>query len=504
MDERTAEATTTVEKDGIHVGKSFTDDAFPVPAVLFELESHRENAVRVRVVDRVPESFPMDRIGFHPDYETENWTAYEDHRVEFERVLEPGESVETVFGIRDDDPDLETFLGDPEVEHAPVGEEIEDVLGAGDPDAVREVLSGERATLPGMDEESSEEPDRTTESAEADDDRTGTEADEYPAEPENDTASEPAPRADADGDESPAPRGIDDETMAAVTRREDHVDRSESVEDGESSDEAGSEGGEIADETTVAEDDSPGVGIGGVGDVASVVDAGSDGRDGPTAAAGDDGIAAALADEIRSGDVDEADLTVLRSELDVGIPRSVDVRIGRLQSSIADVEAYADALAEFIDEEGTAREILDGIDSRVDDVTADLEALNERVADGEGAREDLAADVDHVKDTVSEVGDRVDDLDDDVETLYEETDDAIAGVERTDERIEGAEERLERLDEEFDDVRDDFAEVDTRLTKIEDVIGDDIENIDAELAAITEHLEELESFRNRVNEAFGP
>jgi len=154
MSERTAEATTTVDEDGIRVEKSFTDDdAFPVPAVMYELSSTREDPVRVRIVDRIPESFPMDRIGFHPEYESENWTAYKDHRVEFERVVDPGDEIETVFGIRDDDPDLEGFLGTPVIEHVPVGEEIEDVLGAGDTDAVREVvLSGDRATLPGMEQ----------------------------------------------------------------------------------------------------------------------------------------------------------------------------------------------------------------------------------------------------------------------------------------------------------------------------------------------------------------
>ena len=533
MDEPTAEATTTVEADGIHVEKSFTDDAFPVPAVLFELSSHREDAVRVRVVDRIPDSFPMDRIGFHPDYESENWTAYKDNRVEFERVLEPGESVETVFGIRDDDPDLEAFLGDPEVEHVPVGEEIEDVLGTGDPDAVREVLSGDRATLPGMEEESTDQSDRTAESTESAVDQAETEADTG-AETEAETATDPESPDDAD--ESPDPRGIDDGTTAAVTRREDEEDQAESTDESgpadgtEHGDESGSDTNEAADEETVEEDDpSEAESIGAVGEIDSVVDAGADGTDESSDMGATDGIAAALADEIRSGDVEEADLAVLRSELDIGIPRSVDVRIGRLQSSIADIEAYADALAEFIDEEGTAREILDGVDSRVDDVAADIEALNEQVAAGEDAREELAADVDHVEGAVSEVGNAVEDLEDDIETLYEEVDDAMVGVERTgervdavEERVDAVEERLDRLDEEFDDcwddlaevdtrltgiedrIDDDLAEVDTRLTGIEDRLGDDIEDVDAELAEINEHLEELESFRKRVNEAFSP
>ena len=61
-----------------------------------------------------------------------------------------------------------------------------------------------------------------------------------------------------------------------------------------------------------------------------------------------------------------------------------------------------------------------------------------------------------------------------------------------------------RYDEEFDDLWNDLAEVDTRLTAIEDRLGDDLDDVEAELAEINDHLEELEAFRKRLNEAFGP
>ncbi len=533
MNERTAESTTTVEEDGISVEKSFTDDAFPVPAVMYDLSSDREDAVRVRIVDRIPDSFPMDRIGFHPDYESENWTAYKDHRVEFERVLEPGESVETVFGIRDDDPDIEEFIGVPVIEHVPVGEEIEDVLGAGEPDAVREVLSGDRATLPGM-----EDPSEV----------------EAPADEEPDT-----PTTEKERPHVPEPREIAVDTTAAVTRR----DAAESDVPLESEEPPTEDVSETEEETAESSD-------------ASDTETSE-----PATTAAEGGIASTLADEIRSGNVDEEDLDVLRSELDVGVPRSVDVRISRLQSSVADIEAYADALAEFIDEEGTAREILDGIDSRVDAVEEDVGALDSRVEAGERAHGELAtevtgieelvdemevsvgeidesvdvvessvesvesdvsgvrSDVTEVEDAVESVeesvstveetvhdvketmggivedvagveadvsglDDEVDDLGDDIETLYEGVDDAAAAAERTDGRVDEVEDRLGRFDQEFDDLWDDLAEVDARLTDIEDRLGDDLEDVDAELAEINDHLAELDAFRERLNDAFGP
>ncbi len=424
MDDQTTEATTTVEEDGLRVEKSFTDDAFPVPAVVFELSSRREEPVRARLVDQIPDSFPMDCVGFHPEYESEHWTAYKDHRVEFERVLEPGESVETVFGIRDDDPELDAFLGDPTVEHVAVDEEIEDVLGVDETDAVREALSGDRATLPGMED-------------------TGASS----------ATDRPSDAPDLTADSRPEPRVLDAGTTAAVTRHDEPVDSSVS----ETPDEAADAADDEADPETTA----------------------------PTS-----GIAAALADEIRSGDVDEADLELLREELDVGVPRSVDVRIGRLQSSVADIEAYADALAEFIDDDGTAREILDGIDSRVADVESAVDAIDTRVAAGDRAHAELAGEVKAIKADTEATREAVDGLGDDMDALHEKTD--------------GVDDRLDRFDEEFDDIWEELAAVDTRLTDIEERLGDDIADVDAELAEITDHLEELEAFRNRVNEAFGP
>ena len=573
MSERTEEATTTVDEAGIRVEKSFTDDAFPVPAVMYELSSSREDPVRVRIVDRIPESFPMDRIGFHPEYESDNWTAYKDHRVEFERVVDPGDAIETVFGIRDDDPDLDGFLGTPVIEHVPIGEDIEDVLGAGDTDAVREVLSGDRATLPGMEEplaaegEGSEPPADPPAEPEADAPEPGESHVEAAGEAPPTADAEPADdaaEADDEPDETaaPEPRDVGAGTPAVSSHTEasgaggPDPDETPVDESDEETAGAAADAGESEPDTADAESEAP--------DAADEVLEPTD--DAPDRAP-DDGLAAALASEIRAGDVADDDLETLRSELDVGVPRSVDVRVSRLQSSVADIEAYADALAEFIDGEGTAREILDSLGETVDAVESEMSAIDDRVASAEADRNDLheevsrvdesvsaataeiddvdgrvadvesdvsdveesvtaveegvdgledtvagvEATVDGVSDDVSRLDDEttglddaVDDLGDDVETLYEEVDDAAAGLEATEDRVDDAEARMERFDEEFDDLWDDLSEVDTRLTDIEERLGEDLGDVEAELDAINDHLEELEAFRKRLNEAFGP
>ena len=151
---------------GVTTEKSFDGEAFAVPAIRFELQSDHDDAVTVRLTDRIPDDFPMDNVGFHPEYENENWTAYKDHRVQFERTLEPNESLTTVYGIRlSDRSDAEKFLIEPELEEVtPVtddggqGEErmeehtITDIVSEDSSQVGRDVIAGDSG-LPGLDED---------------------------------------------------------------------------------------------------------------------------------------------------------------------------------------------------------------------------------------------------------------------------------------------------------------------------------------------------------------
>ncbi|QAU11993.1 hypothetical protein EKH57_04065 [Halorubrum sp. BOL3-1] len=494
MSERTAEAATTVDEDGIRVEKSFTDDAFPVPAVRYTLSSHREDPVRVRIVDRIPESFPMDQVGFHPEYESENWTAYKDHRVEFERVIEPDETVETVFGIRDEDPDLDGFLGTPVIEHVPVGEEIEDVLGAGDTDAVREVLSGDRATLPGMAEDDDplpEDPAKEADEASATGD---TDADTVS---EEGADAEMEPETDVDGREpetdAPEPRAVTDDGTVAMTPHEGaplgSVDET-NAESGFGSDaidepDKPPEVDDINAEATVTDESE------GPGDEPSEDD---EETDAAAALPGEGGLAAALAAEIRTGAADEEDIATIDEAFDAAVPRSVDVRIARLQSSVADIEAYADALAEFIDGEGTAREILDGIDNRVDAVESEVSTLDDRLDDADDERQAIESDVvrvdsavDSASDAVGAVEERVDAVEGDVRDVEGDIDAVEGDVRDVEGDIDAVEGEVASVDEAVGSVRDAVSAVEGDV----DDLGADLDRVEGEAEAVAETVDDL-------------
>ncbi|SEH43916.1 hypothetical protein SAMN05192561_1011094 [Halopenitus malekzadehii] len=470
-----------VEADGITVEKSFATDEFPVPAVTFRIESARSEPVRVRLTDTIPDDFPMERVGFHPDFESEHWTAYSDHRVEFDRLLEPGATVRTVFGIRGDGIDPDAFLTPPTVDHVPEGESIEDVLGADGNDPVREVVAGDRDSLPGMEDEERSAVNGHTDADVAAD--TGAAAD-----------ADAADAADGE-DEAPSPNSMDADTSPAVTAA-----TSVTVDDRNAGE--GADGDTEADADTAVDVD------------AATDDDGADDRetidDDSDEAAGEPGavdvsVASALAAEIRSGDVPEADLETLREELDLGTPRSVDVRISRLQSRIEDLAAYADALEEFIDEEGTATEVLESTREQVEDVATALDAAEARIDEAADARRSVREDLNAVEGTLDDALDDVADLEDRVADV-ESIEPAVADLETTVTDLEATVEDVDGtvavLDEEMGDVRSDIADLDTRVHDLEDVDGD-VETLESEIDRIDDELAELEAFRDRLSDAFG-
>lgn len=473
----------TVSADDVSVEKRFTADEFPVPAIKFIIESTSSDAVDIRLTDEIPESFPMDCIGFHPDYENENWTAYKDHRVEFVRTLNPEETLTTVYGIRLDEADDEpvSFLGKPklnlvstEERDGTEAEEISDILGEDNNAVVREALSEGGEGVPGM-----EEPD----------------APDAPV--ADDTTDDVPPEATA---ETPAPRPMDTDTSSVVTKRSPddppltllgETDADEEVTPVSREDEGSAEAtteGEAAPTTDRSE----------AVDVASETTG---------TASATESVAAALATEIREGRVDDDDLTLLKRELDVGVPNSVDVRIHRLQSQMDDLEAYSDALATFLDEEGTGAQLINEFRTDVESLSASLSSLETALSAAESDRVDLRNEVDDVATTVRGVESAVADVESRVDTHGEDLSSLAGDVDAlgdVPEELDALSESVERLETEVDDVRSDVAELDDGLAETHDELTSDVADLRSAIEDIRAEIEELQQFRNRLGSAFGP
>ena len=104
---------------GVSVVKRLERDAFPVPAVAFELHAERDTPATVRLVDPIPASVSANDIGFHAEYGAEQWAIENDTAV-FERQLRPGEEHTTFYGVRGADvEDIESALPEPKLEITP-------------------------------------------------------------------------------------------------------------------------------------------------------------------------------------------------------------------------------------------------------------------------------------------------------------------------------------------------------------------------------------------------
>jgi predicted nucleic acid-binding Zn-ribbon protein len=435
--------------DGLTVRKSIDSEGFPVPAVTFEINSEREDAVVVRIVDHIPESFPMEKVGFHPEYESGSWTAYPDQRVEFEHRLDPGESVTTVYGVRLKDPEeTDQFMSDPDVEAlSPASADAsEHEEGLGDstmadiapPErtgVVRDVIEGERDTVPGL-EDGEDRPadileelgDPIEEDPAADEDPT-TEA--APDDPGADGVGTGDPLADVEGEAT-----ANGEPVEAEQGTGPAGDAADPVDD------PAREGGP---------DDAPA---------------------GATPAASPGNVAVALAEEIESGQIDEETLATLGDAFG-GVPNSVDTRISHVQSRVSDIEAYADAIEEFIDENGTARELLDQLEAeteRLDARTERLEAeladdLDQRLEESREERAEIRADVEAVETLLEE---SVDDLEGD---LAEVTDDLDALADRLEDAEADLAAEVETVEDDVEAVRDDLAEIEAWREQLSSVLG---------------------------------
>lgn len=184
-----------------------------------------------------------------------------------------------------------------------------------------------------------------------------------------------------------------------------------------------------------------------------------------------DSLVAALADEIRRKEVSAEDVKLLRRALEMAGQEggSIQARVDRVQSDIADLRAYTDALEEFLDENGTGEQV-------VDDIESELSALEQTVQDLESTVSENSEELSAVSDAVGSVRERADDdgsFSDDVEYL------------------EGA----------IYELQDGLEEVETAVADLQEQVGDG--DVGERLEAIETHIEELRTWQDRVQETFG-
>ncbi len=443
----------TVSADGITVKKHIDTDRFKTPAVVLDIVSTADRKATVTLTEPIPEAFAIEDIGFHPDFGGEQWSIA-GREITFQRETDPGEEYTTVYGVRDIDPDeIDVFLetgmsvaadygGDfEESADGAEAEPVEELLEEDDDEVVRDVIAGDRDSLPEMGDE--------------------------PAAAEGDHEGATDEAAEA---------GVANDQAVEVSADEDDIE-AETV-DGEGEDTAAEavppEGATVAGKAAPEEYRTlPG------------------------------SVAEALAAEVRDGTIAEEHERVLQEafgDLEEEPSGSVDARIEHLQTQVADLVAYTDELERFLDEHGGGDSALADVEEGLADVTENVDALEEAVnaletettdldeglegleSDLEGTRED----VDALDDRVGETEGRLDEAETGIDDLLYLEEDVMELRSRTEDLPELAE-TVEQLGEER------VADLDSRL-------GDLSETVDT----LESEMEEMKSFRDRLSSAFGP
>jgi predicted nucleic acid-binding Zn-ribbon protein len=396
-----------ISSDGVTVTKRFEEDEFPVPAIAFEFVSDRDESVTVTLSDEVPDSVAVEDLGFHPEYGSEFWTIDEDE-ISFEREFDANTEYTTVYGIRATGADdVEKFLTEPVIESV-------------DP--------------PLPDSEKEEEEDEET----ADD---GAGSDDIVPESDDDIVK------DVISGEGDVP-GLEDEDDAT-----DEEIETLDLKDPNDPDDAG---------TTVTAESG--------GDSDAETEEGTDSVDVDT-----DSVVSAMAEEIRQNNVPVDDLKLVQRAIDKLADRdgassgdgAHDARVDKLQSDIADLRAYTDALEEFLEEEGTGDQLIRDFESQLDEFDQSLERIQSELSETTDTVSEVRGEMDEVTSDVETVTDEVGSMSEEVDSVSEEIDDVESSVSELESSLEALESSVNELEEEVTD-----GDVGGRLDDIEDELED--------------------------------
>lgn len=444
------EEVVTVSEGGVTVTKRYAPEEFPVPAIRFEIESDHDGPVTVQLTESIPESFPMDAVGFHPEYHSDQWTAFQDNRVQFTGTVNADSSLVTVYGIRlNDEFDSADFLSEPSisVEGADVTDEstasdvsasVEDVVSADDNEVVKEMLSGDRDSVPGLE---------TDDSASDSDADTSSDDSEPEIELDIDAAAERVADETTDDDD---PSGAPDSSGGT----DDTADEMESGIPASASADSGSE---------------------------NPIDDGN----GSSGTRWDSDIVSELATALRSERLDEGDVQTIRDALDSSTSGSTQAKLSHLQERVEEVAAYTGALEEFLDEEGTGAEV-------VAEVRAELEGLRSELASVAETAETNAVRLEELDSLVTEHSDTLESVTASVSTVENDLDDVSDQVSTLDESVEELDDRTGAIES---DVEDNATELDSVSASV-DEIEDDLESVSDDVSDILEWRSQLGSMFN--------
>ncbi|PSP60112.1 hypothetical protein BRC73_03855 [Halobacteriales archaeon QH_7_66_37] len=209
-------------------------------------------------------------------------------------------------------------------------------------------------------------------------------------------------------------------------------------------------------------------------------------------------LADRLVAELRVGNVSTENRRYLQRELGGVQPRgSVDARLQQLQAKLSDFEAYADAVEEFLDEGGTAEQLTETVETRLDAFEDDLRTLESTVAELAELQGDVA-DLDELTSTVADHESELESLDEDLSSLDEDMSSLEKDLSSVQEGLETVREEVDAVSAELSGVTGTVEELGAELSRLDEEATDGVED---RLAEIEAELEDVCEFADTLQEA---
>ena len=423
--------------------------------VTLELSSDVRGPAEVDLVDEFPPALPVEQAGFNVEHEPDAGEVSLD-RVELEHTIEDGPA-KVVYAIRLSEGTDEVAFDPPTIRDVT----LPGIPESGVPDAAEE-SNGDDAGDESVDSTASDEQP----------DETGAERPQTDPSPDVDSST----NADSPSGDGGLPEGLslDDQDANGDTGAAPSGDDADAIERAIESAIEGAEtdGGGLADEN----------GDGGA-PADDAVPTGGPATNG-SAPAGPGG--------------DEADPEP-RSE----VPKSVRLRLDRLNARVEEFAAYAEALEGIIERHGTAPEILEEIeadlaeaDERLADVRAEVEALESR----------HAADVEAYDDRLEALEARLDDARQDLESEVDDVRDDVDAVDGVREDVAAVSREVDALGDRLHDHEadvEDLGETVDRVASEVTAVSRNVEAMRAEMETLQDDVDRLLRFREILADVFG-
>jgi uncharacterized protein YoxC len=401
-----------VEKtvNGVTVRKELRETESGITVVVFTLMNGRDDEVAVDIDEPLPEDFSVEKVGLHPEYNPDRWTVTQE-RLIFEAIIDGGEGLITLYGVDVGSAEkARPFLTDPQVDTSipledPVGDDGSSggTNGSINHDELADHFSE-------MDEVTGDGP--TALSTSADGGTDVVDGDGPNARPA-DVDEEEAEAAEAAGN------GEIDETGGTGSEPGEEVRPADDEHDPDATD--GTDGASDTTDGTEADDGEQGEGEPGAEADAAATEEENGSSDVASDASGDD-LLACLVDELENRTLTSRERSVLVESLGVGKVNTLDARLRRTQRTVEDLSAYEDALAEFIEHNGGAAQVIDELRTEIDELRGDVAAIEDELGETHEKVAALQSDMEATSDAVESVRGSVEELEVDHE-------DAVAGLE---------------------------------------------------------------------------